>query len=67
MTDSVGTAILIPPGTEIDFTTDRCAIEESGVDDATELAAARALVAALSTSLPSTYGFWTAGANAVSP
>jgi hypothetical protein len=66
-TDSAGNPILLVPGTEIDFITDRCGIEESGVDDASELAIARAATAALSTALPSTYIAQTAIANAVSP
>ncbi len=63
VTDSLGTAILVAPGTEVDFTTDRCGIEESNVDTAAELLVARATIGSLSTSLPFTYFNWDSFAN----
>jgi hypothetical protein len=42
----------------VDFTTDRCALEETDVDTASELLAARQLIAALTTAHPSTYFAW---------
>jgi hypothetical protein len=65
VTDSSGNPILIAPSTDVDFTTDRCGVEEAGVDDASELASARAAISALSTAIPSTYVAWDALANSL--
>jgi hypothetical protein len=66
-TDSAGNPVLVFPSTDVDFATDRCAIEEGNVDNETELHLARGFVAALSTALPGTYSNWEAAANQDDP
>ncbi|HXH23462.1 MAG TPA: hypothetical protein VNN10_15695 [Dehalococcoidia bacterium] len=67
VTDAAGNPILIAPSTDVDFSTDRCAIEETNVDTASELGSARTLIAALTTSNPASYVAWDTFANSVAP
>jgi hypothetical protein len=72
--DATGAPALAAPGTEVDFTVNQgpllgtgplglCAIEESNVDEASQLQTARTLIAALTTAIPASYFNWDGFAN----
>jgi hypothetical protein len=63
--DDDGEPQLIAPSTDVDFTTDRCAIEVGNVNSLSEFQDAEELVDALLTAQPGTFIAWDAFANDV--